>query len=242
MVSAVERIDASAPIRGCWLAWLAVETSDQAALVTGLRLTGVREISWAGGVDLIDEVAHSGDGRFSTVVVTPVINGWTLVIGAWCGLPYLKNVAPVTGLCVALSARFGRAQAFFHSEQSDGEAWLIAENGAVIRRWIDEYPELAMGEPAGVERRLLDAVGISGKPEDLDPDDDRFEEWASSWGECHATVVAAEASLDPTVISQAATLAGTMLVATAPAFEPRDPILPPGWRQSDDSPVAWAMP
>ena len=224
MVSAVEGIEAPTPIRACWLAWLAVKTSDQAALVTALRLTDVREISWADGVDLIDEVAHSGDGRFSTVVVTPVIHGWTLVIGAWCGLPYLNNVAPVTGLCVDLSARFGRAQAFFHSEQNDGEAWLIAENGAVIRRWIGEYPELAMGEPTGTERRLLDAFGISGKPEDLDPDDDRLGEWVAGWGECDATVIAAEASLDPTVISQAATLAGTMLVATPPAFEPRDPI------------------
>ena len=224
MVSAVEGTGAPARIRACWLSWLAVETSDQAALVTGLRLTGVREISWADGVGLIDEVAHSGDGRFSTVVVTPVIHGWTLVIGAWCGLPYLKNVAPVTGLCVDLSARFGRAQAFFHSEQSDGEAWLIAENGAVIRRWIDEYPELAMGEPVGVERRLLDAVGISGKPEDLDPDDDRLGGWASSWGGCYATVIAAEASLDPTVINQAAAPAGTMLVAAPAAFEPRDPV------------------
>jgi hypothetical protein len=224
MVSAVERIEASARIRACWLAWLAVETSDRAALVTALRLTDVREIPWADGAALIDEVAHSGDGRFSTVVVTPAISQWTLAFGAWCGLPYLKNVAPVTALCADLSTRFGRAQAFFHSEQNDGEAWLIAENGAVIRRWIAEYPELAMGEPAGVERRLLDAFGISGKPEDLDPDDDRLVEWVATWGECHATVIAAEESLDPTVISQAATLAGTMLVATPPAFEPRDPI------------------
>lgn len=184
----------------------------------------MREISWADGTVLIDEVAHSGDARFSTVVVTPAISRWTLVFGAWCGLPYLKNVAPVTDLCVDLSTRFGRAQAFFHSEQNDGEAWLITENGAVIRRWIAEYPELAMGEPMGTERRLLDAFGIPGKPEDLDPDDDGLAEWVATWGECHATVIAAEASLDPTVISPAATPPETMLVAAPPTFEPRDPI------------------
>jgi hypothetical protein len=224
MVSAVETSEPAARLRACWLSWLAIETSDRAALVTALRLMNVRRISWADGADIIDEVAHSGDKRFSTVVVAPVMDRWTLVFGARYGLPYLENVAPVTNLCADLSTRFGRAQAFFHSEQNDGEAWLVAENGAVIRRWISEYPELAMGEPAGVERRLLDAFGISGKPENLDPDDDELRDWAATCGECHATVVAAEASLDPTAVSQSAALAGTMLVASPPSFEPRDPI------------------
>ncbi|WP_369243614.1 hypothetical protein [Streptomyces sp. R41] len=64
-------------------------------------------------------------------------------------------------------ARGGRAGS--NREQNDGEAWLIAEEGAVIRRWIAECPELAMGEPFGVEHRLLDAFGIPGRLEDLDP-------------------------------------------------------------------------
>ncbi|MGW5434655.1 hypothetical protein ACWET9_47385 [Streptomyces sp. NPDC004059] len=135
--------------------------------------TNVRNTTWAHGVGLIDEVAHAGDGRFSTVVITPAIDGWTLVIGAWCGLPYLTRTALVTNLCQQLSSKYGRAQAYFHSEQNDGEAWLIAEDGDVIRQWVAEYPELALGEPFGVERHLLDAFGIPGKPEDLDPEDDR---------------------------------------------------------------------
>ncbi|MEW2051157.1 hypothetical protein [Streptomyces sp. NPDC005476] len=72
-------------------------------------------------------------------------------------------------LCRELSAQFGRAQLLFHSEQNDGEAWLIAERGRILGRWVSEYPELALGEPFGVERRLLDAYGITGKPEDLAP-------------------------------------------------------------------------
>ncbi|SNT44312.1 hypothetical protein SAMN05421812_10698 [Asanoa hainanensis] len=71
-------------------------------------------------------------------------------------------------------------QAYFHSDH-DGEAWLIAEHGTVLRRWIAEFPEAAMGEPSGIERRLLDGFGIAGKPEDLDPDDDL----AMSWGGDH---------------------------------------------------------
>jgi hypothetical protein len=175
-------------------------------------------------VDLIDEVAHSGDERFSTVVIPPPIDGWTLVVGAWCGLPYLKRTALVTNLCQQLSLEFGRAQAYFHSEQNDGEAWLIAEDGAILRRWIAEYPELALGEPFGVERSLLDAFGIPGKPEDLDPDHDLASSWAATWGDCEAPTVAAESSLDPREIGLDTRTPGVVLVASTPPFEPLDPI------------------
>jgi len=206
-------------IRACWLAWIAIQTPDQAGVATQLGLTNLRQTSWTNGADLIDDVAHSGGARFSTVVVTPAIEGWALVVGPWCGLLYRQNVAPVTNLCAKLSARFGKAQAYFHSEQSDGEAWLIAEDGQVIRRWIGAHPELALGEPFGVERRLLDAYGIPGKPEDLDPNDDKLNEWDAGWGDCLATTVAAESSLDPTEIGPAAQVSGLMLVADAPPFK-----------------------
>ncbi|MFJ3235975.1 hypothetical protein [Streptomyces sp. NPDC086787] len=143
MVAVVETSDSPLAIRACWLSWIAVHGADQADLVARLGLRNVREMTWADGVDLIDEVAHSGEERFSTVVITPAIEGWALIFGAWCGLPYLTRTDLVTDLCQQLSSEFGRAQAYFHSEQNDGEAWLIAEGGAVIRRWIAEYPELA---------------------------------------------------------------------------------------------------
>ncbi|MFE6824830.1 hypothetical protein [Streptomyces sp. NPDC057690] len=41
-----------------------------------------------------------------------------------------------------MSAHFGKAQLFFHSEQNDGESWLIAERGRILRRWI--------GDPEGL--------------------------------------------------------------------------------------------
>ena len=207
------------PIRACWLSWMAVQTADQADVAALLGLTNLRRISWADGVDLVDEVAHSGEERFTTVVLTPALEGWTLVVGAWCGLLYPKNVDPVTSRCKELSARFGKAQAFFHSEQNDGEAWLIAEDGQVIRRWIGGHPELALGEPFGVERRLMDAFGIPDKPEDLDPADDKLNEWDAGWGDCSATTIAAESSLDPTAISPATQVSGLMLVANASAFK-----------------------
>ncbi|MGW0767650.1 hypothetical protein [Streptomyces sp. NPDC002676] len=210
----------SAPlIRACWLSWLAVETVDQAAVVKALGLTEVRETSWADGVELIDEVAHDEEEPFTTVVVTPPMRGWTLVVGPYFGLAYTQRTAHVTDLCRDVSARFGKAQLFFHSEQNDGEAWLIAERGRILRRWISESPELALGEPFGVERKLLDAYGITGRPEDLDADSDLAGGWAATWGDCWATTVAEESSVDPTRAASDTGSISSMLVAAAPTLE-----------------------
>lgn len=154
------------------------------------------------------------------MVITPAIEGWTLVVGPWCWLPLLQKAGPLTDLCTTLGARYGKAQAYFHSEQGDGEDWLIAEDGHVIRRWIDEHPELALGNPFGIERHVLDAYGIPGKPEDLDPDDDKLSEWTAAWrNDCLATTVAAESSVDPTVIGPTTKVSGLMLVDHAPAID-----------------------
>jgi hypothetical protein len=210
----------SAPfIRACWLSWLAVETVDRAEVVKALGLTVIREITWADGLELIDEVAHDEEEPFSTVVVAPPLQGWTLVVGRYFGLPHPQQTSHVTDLCRELSARFGKAQLFFHSEQNDGEAWLIAEGGQILRRWISEFPELALGEPFGVERRLLDAYGITGRPEDLDPDSDLAGDWGATWGDCWATTVAEEASVDPTGAAADKGSGSCMLVAAAPPLE-----------------------
>ncbi|MBF9133738.1 hypothetical protein I0C86_33105 [Plantactinospora sp. S1510] len=215
-VTIVDAADEPMPVRTCWLSWLAVATSDQDAVTRLLGLTDVRPSTWPDGVDMVDKIAHSGAGRFSTVVVTPALNGWILVFGAWLGLPYLARTDQVTRMCEELSARFGKAQAYFHCEQNDGEAWLIAGHGTVLRRWVSEFPELAIGEPYGLERDLLDAFGIPGKPEDLDPDDDLAAEWVATGGDCWATTIAAEHSLDPTIIGPSTPSVGTVLIASTP--------------------------
>ena len=223
-MAGVQAADPPRAIRACWLSWIAVHGAGQGDLAARLGLTGVREVTWAQAQDLIDEAAHAGEGRFSTVVMTPAVEGWTLVIGAWCGLPYRERTAPVTRLCQQLSSQYGKAQAYFDSEQNDGQAWLIAENGTVIRRWITEYPELALGEPFGAERRLLDAYGIMGKPEDLDPASNRAKEWAAGWGDCDALTIAAESSLNPHQIGPRTHTSGAMLAARTPPFAHPDPI------------------
>ena len=79
--------DSPVAIRACWLSWIAARSTDQGELVAQLGLTDVRSTTWAHGADLVDEVAHAGEERFSTVVITPAIDGWTLVIGACAACP-----------------------------------------------------------------------------------------------------------------------------------------------------------
>ncbi|WP_208904005.1 hypothetical protein [Streptomyces incarnatus] len=78
-------------------------------MVDQIGLTQVTETSWSAGAELIDRIAHEPAERFSRVLVTPALNGWVLVIGPWCGLPYLNRTADVTRLCLELSTRHGRA-------------------------------------------------------------------------------------------------------------------------------------
>lgn len=177
---------------------------------------------WAEAVQAIDALAHRADGRFSRVLVTPSVNGWVLVVGPWCSLPDHARTAQITDVCLELSLRFGQAQAFFFGEQLDGDAWLIADHGSVVRRWISECPELAVGEPFGLERRSLEAVGISGKPEDLDPEEDADNEKLFAW-ECDAPMMAAECSLDSRLIGPDTRADGRVLLMVPPAPMARDP-------------------
>lgn len=214
--------DVPCAIRSCWLSWIAVRTDDRQGVISYLGLTGLAEVAWADGVRSIDEAAHHADTRYSRVLVTPSVEGWVLVVGPWCALPDLARTAQVTDLCLALSSRYEQAQAFFFGEQGDGDAWLIAERGAVFRRWISEYPELALGAPFGFERQSLDAAGIRGRPENLDPEDDLEGDRLSAW-ECDAPAVAAESSLDPRRIGPQTQAGGRVLMAVPPTPEVRDP-------------------
>jgi len=75
-MQAMGTTDSAPLIQACWLSWLVVESADQAEVVKALGLADVRETTWADGVELIDEVAHEEEEPFSTVVVTPPMQGW----------------------------------------------------------------------------------------------------------------------------------------------------------------------
>ncbi|MFB4279140.1 hypothetical protein ACBJ59_27895 [Nonomuraea sp. MTCD27] len=71
--------------------------------------------------------------HLSRVFVTPEVDGWTLVIGAWCDPCDGGRHEDVLRSCEALSARQGGAQAHYYGAPGNGSAWLVAEHGRVVR-------------------------------------------------------------------------------------------------------------
>ncbi|WP_256356116.1 hypothetical protein [Streptomyces sp. PKU-EA00015] len=161
--------DTPTPITACWLHWLAIPTGDQAAVLDAMGLTDPRPTDFAQAVEAVDDDAHDPDHGYDRVFVTPELDGWTLVVGAWCD----PTEDDMPALCEQLSARFGKAQAYYHGAQSDGSAWLVAENGHVVRRAAftgePDDEELTIGEPLPFEVQCRAEAG----------DDDEWD-WLSS--------------------------------------------------------------
>lgn len=90
-----------------------------------LGLSSPRPITFSEAQEVIDADAHGdSDDRhhLSQVFVAPEVNGWTLVIGAWCDPCGSERHEDVLTLCKVLSARYGKAQAYYYGEQGDGSA------------------------------------------------------------------------------------------------------------------------
>jgi glycine/D-amino acid oxidase-like deaminating enzyme len=75
-------------------------------------------------------------------------------------------------------------------------AWLVAKNGQTVRRYSEESAALAMGRPLPVERRHLDALGISGSPEEMHGNEEMDEVFLEFSDTCTTRTVAAEMSVD----------------------------------------------
>ncbi|MGW7466307.1 hypothetical protein ACWGJT_16775 [Streptomyces xantholiticus] len=176
--------DTPVPITACWLHWLALPTGDQAAALDAMDLTDARPIDFEAAVTAVDDDAHDPDRGYDRVFVTPELNGWTLVVGAWCD----PTEPDMPGLCERLSARFGQAQAYYFGAQCDGSAWLVAENGRVLRRAAftgeADDEELTIGEPLPFEVQCRAEAG-----------EDEFEWEFRLWG--MAPELAGALSVDP---------------------------------------------
>jgi hypothetical protein len=179
--------DTPVPIHACWLHWLALPTGDQAAVLDAMDLTDPRPVAFEAAVAAVDDDAHDPDHGYDRVFVTPELDGWTLVVGAWCD----PTEPGMPALCERLSARFGQAQAYYFGAQCDGSAWLVAENGRVLRRASftgePEDGELTAGAPLPYEAEVRAAVGD-------DEDEWEFRLWDMAPG------LAGALSVDPLAI------------------------------------------
>jgi HEAT repeat protein len=149
------------PIDCCFLIWIAVEASDQQRVMELFGLTPVWPATFRLGIAAADLDGHGpreDSTHLARVFVAPPLDGWTLLFGPWCSP--LRNDA--LELCVRASSVFGKAQAYWYADQNDGSAWLIAENGTLIRRGANfgnaRDDELALGTPLPEEAEALAAV------------------------------------------------------------------------------------
>jgi hypothetical protein len=175
--TAIERLiriklpnDRPEPLWACWNYWMAVPGGDQAGIMRTLGLTDPRLVTFALGNDIVDADGHGCDTDehtgYERVFVTPELDGWTLVLGAWCDPHGQERREDVLRLCTELSTRYGRAQAYYYGGQGDGSAWLIAEQGTVIRRYgetgeAEDDESLTLGEPLPYERTRRTELGLS---------------------------------------------------------------------------------
>ena len=201
--------DHPVPVTGCFLSWIAVEASDQRQVMDFFGLTPSWPATFPLGIGAADADGHGYNdetGHLARVFVTPPVDGWTLLVGPWCSLIAEDRRDEVLDLCVRASATFGKVQAYWYGERGDGSAWLVAENGTLIRRGanlgeaLDE--EIALGVPLPSETELLDA--------EEDEDDRSYALFD------FAPVLAGRLSINPRELSAATTWQGHGWLALTP--------------------------
>ncbi|MFJ3861726.1 HEAT repeat domain-containing protein [Streptomyces sp. NPDC090085] len=192
-IAALERLarikivgDVPGPISCCFMSWIAVPTGEQTVVMEMLGLSQPRPVPFSVGVYAADIDSHGGldtdplDG-YRRVFVTPELAGWTLVVGSWCDPSATERQNEVLETCERLSARFGRAQAYWWSATQDGSAVLIAEDGAVVRRFGyfpgEDVEHLELGEPLAYEQRRRAALGLPSVAADRVDTEEDAEEW-----------------------------------------------------------------
>ena len=207
------------PFLTCWLHWVAVPTEDQHGVMSLLGLTDPVPVSFSGAQEAVDEDSHSGAERLGRVYVSPALDGWTLVIGRWCDPCDPERSDDVLRLCEALSARYGQAQAYYYGAQGDGSAWLIAEQGTVVRRYCEtdegEDHYLTMGEPLPFERSRRDALGLTTTWDAASETEEDEDDWAMETMHM-APETAAELSISPLALTADTPMSGTGVLARTP--------------------------
>ncbi|SDK71764.1 hypothetical protein SAMN05421869_11855 [Nonomuraea jiangxiensis] len=190
-----------------------------------LGLSSPRPITFAEAREVIDADGHGDPDDFrhlSRVFVTPEVDGWTLVIGAWCDPCDRARQEDVLRLCEALSACYGGAQAYYYGAQGDGSAWLVAEHGRVIRRYAatgePEDELLTLGESLPQEQAKCLELGLPADGDLRSAGDEQIEAW--KWAAFDlAPEIAASYGVSPFTLTQETRVQGTGVLALTPTGE-----------------------
>lgn len=230
-MAAIERLiriklrdDRPEPLWACWNYWMAVPSGDQAGIIRILGLTAARPVTFALGNDIVDADGHGCDTDdhtgYERVFVTPELDGWTLVLGPWCDPHGLERREAVLSLCIDLSARYGRAQAYYYGGQGDGSAWLVAEHGTVIRRYGEtgeaEDESLTLGEPLPYERARRTELGLHPDWDPAQESEGDEDEWRCTAHDLAPDIARSLGAPSPLDITADTPSRGTGVIALTP--------------------------
>ncbi|BCJ75704.1 hypothetical protein CS0771_52480 [Catellatospora sp. IY07-71] len=228
------RTEQPEPMRPCGM-WLALHTTDQAAVLAALDLSDAQPVTLRLGTaawwhDQHADAATMDHRLHGRVFVTPAVDGWTLVFGLPTVLAHATDPGSwsraARDLCATLSARFGAAHLYGMACTDGWTVWCLAEQGTVLR-----YFE-ADGERYGPRHPAEDGFLLPGERPDLpadayvgvDPADP--DAWAARRADlaerhaipetCHATDIAAATSADPSAFGPHTRMTGQAVLALTP--------------------------
>lgn len=217
------RTDRLGSVTSCWTHWWCVRSEDQMAVVAGLGLTAPRPATYDLACSVIEVIEHDDRGS-GLVYVGPSTNGWVPVVGPWCDV-FGKEPAAARARVERLSAEFGEVHAFYFGAQGDGSGWLVARDGATVRRYNGIEDDDSTGELLPLEAQWMAEHGIPGPPERYHSWDDDYPDDLYEYPP--ANEVAAAISLDVGWYRpRDAVTRGYPLLAMVPGGNPRE--LPPG--------------
>ncbi|MFD4177592.1 hypothetical protein [Streptomyces anulatus] len=229
-VAAIERLirvklpdDRPTALWACWNHWIAVPSGDQAGIISILGLTDPRPVTFALGNDIVDSDGHDAEpgshGRFTRVFITPELDGWIFVLGAWCDPCDAERSEDVLRLCTRLSSRYGRAEAYYYGAQGDGSAWLVTENGKVLRRYSEtgdgEDHLLTLGDPLTFEQQRREELGLQPVWDAALESEDDADAWQGAAFEL-APQIAQHLGTSPLRIGSETTSRGVGVIALTP--------------------------
>ncbi|MFF7127232.1 hypothetical protein [Streptomyces sp. NPDC008240] len=131
--------------------------------------------------------------------------------GRWCDPIDDERADEVLRACERLSARYGRAQAYYYGA-GDGSAWVVAEDGAIIRRYSEtgdgDDHLLTVGDPLPYERDRRVQLGLASDWDAAHASEDEEDEW--NWAVFDMAPALAQAiGLSPQTIGSDTPMRGT---------------------------------
>lgn len=184
---------------GYKMGWYAIRCDEPDRVVAFLQLREQRKVLWQEGI----ESAYEGGMMFPfQVAVSPVVDGWTLVISHWCetaGVVFGNSLEPLKIELNGLSKEFGDVQVFSTHRVSEYHLWMHSMDGQIVRAMAYD----------GSSGEVLESIGDSTDGEPF-PVDKLGEDWFPS--EEDVMAVAGNWSVNPQTLDDRDDLGDTVTV------------------------------